>query len=352
MRLFYFVVIAILEFSRINALQHIQNISANISSSLSKFSFQTIINSFRKEICFSSQEPMIKDSMKFILPLIAGALAGAVGVGIAYPFDTLKTKSQFNAVSKKSSIEIGLFASARQIFDTEGLRGFYGGVVCTMLGQSVIKAVAFFINNLVLNNLSPISPRIFDLIVAATVSGFVTSFFVNPIERVKILMQSDSKHEYFSEFHCVSKIMSEDGILGLLFRGLDATIMREVPGYGIYFVVYSVLQRSALGLALGSYSSLLCGALAGCASWLPVYPFDVIKTSMQNTVGSVTAGADGSELIVVDSNIPMLDAAMKLQKIGGWRIFYKGISPKLLRAAIKHAATFYAYDLILSKFKL
>ena len=38
------------------------------------------------------------------------------------------------------------------------------------------------------------------------------------------------------------------------------------------------LSSSSSSLNKGSMSSLFCGALAGCCSWIPVYPFDVIKT--------------------------------------------------------------------------
>ena len=48
-------------------------------------------------------------------------------------------------------------------------------------------------------------------------------------------------------------------------------------------MVYTLLLRSAVGQTMGSlFGPLLCGAIAGCASWVPVYPFDVCKTFIQN----------------------------------------------------------------------
>ena len=109
--------------------------------------------------------------------------------------------------------------------------------------------------------------------------GFVTSFLVNPIERIKILMQSDKDGQYKSEIDCAIKVIKEDGLKGLLVRGLDATLAREIPGYGLYFVVYSLLMTSVVGITLGpNFSPLVCGAAAGCLSWIPVFPFDVVKT--------------------------------------------------------------------------
>ena len=112
--------------------------------------------------------------------------------------------------------------------------------------------------------------------------GFVTSFLVNPIERIKILMQSDKNGQYSSEIDCAVKVIQQDGLKGLLVRGLDATLAREIPGYGLYFVCYSLLMTSAVGVTLGpNLSPLVCGAAAGCLSWIPVFPFDVVKTYVQ-----------------------------------------------------------------------
>lgn len=92
-------------------------------------------------------------------------------------------------------------------------------------------------------------------------------------------MQSDNRGEYKSEIDCANNVIKQDGLKGFLFRGLDATLAREIPGYAFYFVVYSLLMQSSFGLALGPFlSPLVCGAAAGCLSWIPVFPFDVVKT--------------------------------------------------------------------------
>ena len=123
------------------------------------------------------------------------------------------------------------------------------------------------------------APTLDVLCAAAAFSGFVSSFVVNPIERIKILMQADKKGEFKSEIDCAAKVLERDGVKGLAVRGLDATLAREIPGYGIYFAVYSLLMQSPVAAALGpSFASLICGAAAGCISWIPVYPFDVVKT--------------------------------------------------------------------------
>ena len=65
---------------------------------------------------------------------------------------------------------------------------------------------------------------------------------------------------------------------------------------------------------------------------------------MQNTQGK---GDPGSR-IVEEQNL--WNTAVALQKEFGFGIFFDGISPKLLRAAVNHSVTFFVYDIILRSF--
>jgi hypothetical protein len=54
--------------------------------------------------------------------LLAGSVAGAIGVGVAFPLDTLKTKAQVLGPKKTS----GMLQTVHLIWNTEGLAGFFG----------------------------------------------------------------------------------------------------------------------------------------------------------------------------------------------------------------------------------
>ena len=99
-------------------------------------------------------------------------------------------------------------------------------------------------------------------------------------------------------------------------------------------------------------------------NYLQVYPLDVIKTAMQNTQGGRTnlgspAGApamvegiqvaDLVESVSESESTPgsFLQTAQGLYDKGGISIFFDGLSPKMLRAAVNHAVTFFTYDLLL-----
>jgi len=145
--------------------------------------------------------------------------------------------------------------------------------------------------------------------------------------------QQQSSVTYTNELECIQAVLKQEGWNGLFLRGLGPTVLREVPSYAIYFVVYRVLMNS-LEENLGSAAPLLCGAISGCACWIPVYPIDVVKTLVQNTDGG-------------SSSESAIDVAIQLYKDEGIQVFFNGLTPKMLRASVNHAVTFWVYDLVI-----
>lgn len=45
---------------------------------------------------------------------------------------------------------------------------------------------------------------------------------------------------YRGPLHCISSILQTEGIQGL-YRGAGAMILRDVPGYALYFIPYTLL---------------------------------------------------------------------------------------------------------------
>ena len=78
---------------------------------------------------------------------------------------------------------------------------------------------------------------------------------------------------------------------------------------------------------------LFGGAAAGVASWVPVYPIDVVKTNIQ-----VLDGAEGDAGFV--------GTAQRIFEDGGPLAFWDGIGPKLARAVVNHAVTFYVFEAV------
>ena len=108
---------------------------------------------------------------------------GSIGVGAAYPLDTVKVKMQaYNAraggsltVARAGAVEV-----VRRVLAEEGVGGFYSGCSSTMVGQAFIKGTAFLVYD-VSKNYFP--PTALGLYLAACVSGLAASFVPLPRKR-------------------------------------------------------------------------------------------------------------------------------------------------------------------------
>lgn len=63
--------------------------------------------------------------------LFAGSVGGAIGVGIAYPFDTLSTKAQVSS-GKSDEKQANLIQNIKTIWNNQGINGFFEGVFVTV----------------------------------------------------------------------------------------------------------------------------------------------------------------------------------------------------------------------------
>jgi len=123
----------------------------------------------------------------------------------------------------------GTIAVARRVLAEEGPGGFYGGVWPTMAGQALIKGVVFLAYDVAKARLPATA---LGLGLAAAFSGAVGSLVVTPVERLKVVMQAASQGDFAGGgVDCLRTIVAEDGVGGLLSRGLGATFLREVPAY-------------------------------------------------------------------------------------------------------------------------
>jgi solute carrier family 25 carnitine/acylcarnitine transporter 20/29 len=258
---------------------------------------------------------------------------------------TTKAAAMKNLSSKLNMVQMFLV-----IYQSEGVSGFFRGVLPMMAGKALIKAVSFSSNSFalcMLQNYPPISESIFvqqylppssplQLVVAAGFAGFASSFTVNPVERIKVIMQASCLYKNNTEvLHCVQEVLRIEGWKGLLGRGLGTTIAREVPSVTVYFVVYELLTGTYLATdILGpNLSAVIFGALSGMACWITVYPIDTVKTILQNSDGHEKQNA--------------LSIIASLYRVGGVQAFFSGVTPIMLRAALNHSATFYIYALLM-----
>uniref|UniRef100_A0A3B3E012 Solute carrier family 25 member 48 n=1 Tax=Oryzias melastigma TaxID=30732 RepID=A0A3B3E012_ORYME len=205
------------------------------------------------------------------------------------------------------------------IYRKETAAGFFKGMSFPLASITVYNSVVFgFFSNAQRfistyrygDGRHPCS--LLDLTAASMLTGLVSVGLGAPVDLVKIRLQMQtqtvlaenlnfagnmpngsniplnsvsisSQQLYRGPVHCVSSILQTQGLPGL-YRGAGAMVLRDVPGYALYFIPYSVfcqLLTPETSTAPHPCSIWLAGGLAGSISWVTATPADVVKSRMQ-----------------------------------------------------------------------
>ncbi|KAH8287847.1 hypothetical protein KR018_002286, partial [Drosophila ironensis] len=259
---------------------------------------------------------------------------GAAGVIVGHPFDTVKVHMQTD--DPKNPKYKGTFDCFRQILQKDGFRGVYRGITSPMAGIGVVNAVVFGVYGNV-QRLSSEPESLSTHFSAGCIAGVAQSFVCSPMElaktRLQLSQQIDSGIKFTGPLHCLKHIFMTEGIRGT-FKGLVATILRDMPGFASYFVTYEYLMRKKADP--GTLYTLVTGGVAGCASWVVCYPMDVVKTHMQADALGKDAKYTG-----------FIDCAMKGYRHEGRQYFFRGLTSTLIRAFPMNASCFFVVAWIL-----
>ena len=226
-------------------------------------------------------------------------MGGSLGVIAGQPMDTIKTWQQ------RSNMSIA--KTTLMLWKSEhGHSAFFRGMAFPILTTGFVNCLLFGVYG---NQLREFQRGIRDrderrdalprhVFMAGTYAGFIQAFVASPVELIKIRMQCGMS--YRNSWHCVRTIYRAEGFRGY-FRGLFATICRDVFPYGIYMLSYVMILGFAANLdyvrkerwnnkvnkvsptnnKLEFMITTISGCVAGLMSWGFVIPIDVIKTMQQ-----------------------------------------------------------------------
>ena len=322
--------------------------------------------------------------------LSCGIAAGMAYTVVAHPFDTVKVAMQSRASHLPAR---GTADTVRHIVrGRRGALGLFKGLSAPLVGYSLecgINYASFsqcrqwlerhgpFADSLKARNddedcwqTSATTKRsaavvATEIAVSGALGGFLLSGVVAPTDLIKCRVQDG---QYSGPREAICRIYASDGVVGFA-RGLGATMLREIPGNALFFVVYETAQaafprsarressesssksheprreRTDAGTTATSSSSsyvywaqetaaaISCGGVAGSAFWLTMLPVDYAKTRRQ------IARRGGPD----DVGAWRLIARTARER--GWRGLYAGAWPTLLRAFPANAAQFLAWEL-------
>jgi solute carrier family 25 (mitochondrial carnitine/acylcarnitine transporter), member 20/29 len=241
----------------------------------------------------------------------AGLFAGACGIFVGYPFDTMKVKLQSTA---------GGMVQENVPFNLKGL--LYRGVLVPMLTAGILQSMNFGVYDTARRQTLRSGLNVGELnssFIGGALSGLMMSVVTTPIQLLKIQLQT---HVTLSLTQLLYRDIFYTGRWSILYRGFGVTAFSDTLGRGIYMYSYE-LAKHILNDKFSDQLPVLSirmisAAYAGVISWLLLFPLDTIKTLVQSTYSGPSATTYFLQFIKTRQGI---------------RILYRGCVYAVIRAA-------------------
>ncbi|XP_024041562.1 calcium-binding mitochondrial carrier protein SCaMC-1 isoform X2 [Citrus clementina] len=217
--------------------------------------------------------------------------------------------------------------------------------------------------------------------IAGGIAGAASRTATAPLDRLKVVLQVQTAQARLVP--TIRKIWKEEGFLGF-FRGNGLNVLKVAPESAIKFHAYELL-KNAIGDYIGeekddigAFGRLLAGGMAGAVAQTAIYPLDLVKTRLQThaceggkapnlepgplvQLGCGTiSGALGATCVyplqVIRTRMQaqrsksaaaykgMSDVFWRTLQNEGYRGFYKGIFPNLLKVVPAASITYMVYE--------
>lgn len=281
--------------------------------------------------------------------LLAGMSGGVMSTLLLHPLDLVKIRFEVNDGSgKKRPTYNGMVDAFRTIKRQEGIRGLYKGVSPNIWGAGASWGLYFFFYNAIKRYFQSgdknmaISPGVNMLV--GTIAGVSTLCLTNPIWVVKTRMclqlpgqvnpSGQAVVQYRGMFHGLYSLCREEGLRGC-YRGFLPGLFGVSHG-ALQFMCYDQLKQyycALTGLPISSQLStahyLALAALSKLFASSTTYPYQVVRARLMDQQSDF----DG-----------VLDVVKRTFRNEGWRGFYKGLAPNLVRVTPATCITFAVYE--------
>ena len=184
----------------------------------------------------------------------------------------------------------------------------------------------------------------FNVFISGLCAGATEALIVvTPQETLKTKLIHDKlspNPKYRGLFHGITTIWATQGFNGV-YRGALPTILRQSTNQGTRFLVHGEVKKSLENkITSNVVKDFLSGGVAGIVSVLVNNPIDVAKTQLQ---GLEAAKYNG-----------MVDVLIKTFQTEGFKGYYKGVTPRMVRVGLDVALTFTIFhqmnDLIINAY--
>jgi len=244
----------------------------------------------------------------------------------------------------------GFYDAVKHVVRAEGLRGLWKGAGTTMFAFTTFHSfrrpglTRFLFRSLIgvpsstcymvtydylLHFVSPllVAPSGLTPLFAGITARTFISTVASPLELIRTNLQStpssaSNPNTLRSVISSISTVVQKQGPTSL-WKGLGATLWRDVPFSGLYWANYEGLKswfnqngREGTSVAFAS------GAMSGTIAALFTSPFDVLKTRRQALTMSTPSH--------ITATIPLLRHMVQTE---GYSALYAGIGPRMAKIA-------------------
>lgn len=244
----------------------------------------------------------------------------------------------------------GFYDAVKHVVRAEGLRGLWKGAGTTMFASTVSRyfqkcrlteslfcslvgvpsSTLYMVTyDHLLNSIFPlfVTPSASTPLFAGIMARTLISTVASPLELIRTNLQStpsssSNPNTLRSVISSISSLVQKQGPTSL-WKGLSATLWRDVPFSGLYWANYEGLKswfnrngREGTSVAFAS------GAMSGIIAALITSPFDVLKTRRQASVMSTPSHTTGT--------LPLLRRMVQTE---GYSALYAGIGPRMAKIA-------------------
>uniref|UniRef100_G3PHJ3 Solute carrier family 25 member 47a n=1 Tax=Gasterosteus aculeatus TaxID=69293 RepID=G3PHJ3_GASAC len=294
---------------------------------------------------------------------VSGSFAGACGVAVGYPLDTVKVRVQTQRQFT------GIWQCVAVTFSKEGVHGFFKGMTLPLTTITLTSSVVFGTYRNCLQCLSQARGACsgpsgkLDVFLSGMAAGvaqvtdaslrLASEVFLHPsssarkqtsvmapgdIVKVRLQCQTQPntfKPKYRGPVHCLLSIVREEGFRGL-YRGALPLMLRDSMSFATYFLTYATVCEllTETGKKRPSWSGvMLAGGVSGVVGWTLGTPMDVIKSRLQMDGELGTRRYKGFFHCIADT-----------ARTDGAGVFFKSLGINWLRAFPVNMVVFVAYE--------
>nr|XP_040016644.1 solute carrier family 25 member 47-A isoform X1 [Gasterosteus aculeatus aculeatus] len=186
---------------------------------------------------------------------VSGSFAGACGVAVGYPLDTVKVRVQTQRQFT------GIWQCVAVTFSKEGVHGFFKGMTLPLTTITLTSSVVFGTYRNCLQCLSQARGACsgpsgkLDVFLSGMAAGVAQTSVMAPGDIVKVRLQCQTqpkqggggggggitfKPKYRGPVHCLLSIVREEGFRGL-YRGALPLMLRDSMSFATYFLTYATV---------------------------------------------------------------------------------------------------------------